>query len=93
MPTFKNQMQVKREFSQVASQPNTLSTLSGVQGWKSGKLLLFGPSIVLEGLIWGPNSWLNYFSSVIIKFPSYATTSGTQELFSHEEMSGIKGNT
>ena len=32
MPTFKNQMQVKREFGQAASQPNTLSTLSGVQG-------------------------------------------------------------
>ena len=36
---------------------------------------------------------MNYFSSVIIKFPLHATTSGTHELFFHEEMNDIKGNT
>ena len=57
------------------------------------ELLLFGHGIVLKGFIWGPNPWMNYFSSVIIKFPLYATTSGTHELFFHEEMNDIKGNT
>ena len=44
---------------QQASQPVTLGPQSGVQGQRLRKLLLSGPSIVLEGLIWGPNSWMN----------------------------------
>ena len=44
---------------QRASQSITLKPLSGVQGQKTWKLLLFGPRIVLESLIWGPKSWMN----------------------------------
>ena len=75
------QMRVKREFSE----PITPSLLSGFQGWKSWKLLLFRPSIWLEGLIWGPNSWMNWSISlqqfITIKFHSYATVSGTHSSF------------
>ena len=41
---------------QWASQPDTLIPLSEVLGRKPRKLLLFGLSIALEGLMWRPNS-------------------------------------
>ena len=60
---------------QWANQPVTLVSLSGVLGRKPRKLLLLGPSIALEGLIWRPKSqrkqsiYLQWFN---LKSPSYA---------------------
>ena len=56
MPAFRNQMRVKYEHGETASQ--------SFLGWKPRKLLLFGPSIALEGLIWRPNSGMKQIISL-----------------------------
>ena len=51
--------------TQWANQPVALIPLSWFLGRKPRKILPFGASIALEGLIWRLNSWVNeakYFS-------------------------------